>query len=355
MINRVIDLGNERIVSGSEDGTVVSFDLRRPDYRRQFEGIVASEKMQVTSDFKTIYCGTYRGAVFKIDVATGQTKCILNPIDSFVSSLILSPDEKVLVAGFDNGLFAFMETATDESEKVNIQWTSQFKEAGAGSCISFSPSSDRCILSNWSQHTLWKHADTSGNLENKQLLTCVGAFRSTLKLHFFVDELNVLLLDDNVLKYRFGAIYPEFTCRDGVDFHCVTTTPERNILYSGSNDGHVRVHDLRGHVIKSSNRWDATIFRGRNSHGIRSIALTKDGQYLFTGSEMGDVGIWRTDELRCLGMIQIGDRLGPISNIHLAEEQKRLIIHETETAAERTSSRSESFPTIYSHLAEQSL
>ncbi len=129
-------------------------------------------------------------------------------------------------------------------------------------------------------------------------------------------------------KYRYGALFPEFSHHDGLDFRCTVRDDERKIFYSGSRVGHVRVHDHRGAVIKSSDRWDATIFSGRNDHDICSMALTKDGEYLFTGSRHGDVGIWRTDELRCLGMIQIGDGTGEINDMHIAEDEQRLFIHQ---------------------------
>jgi len=95
-----------------------------------------------------------------------------------------------------------------------------------------------------------------------------------------------------------------------------------------SAEGRIEIRNQSGTLVaECANSLDPLNPQG-NSVDVTALALSPDGRNLLSGTIEGEIRIWRSTDLRFLGVLRARDGCGAITNLDFSKDGRRLLMHQ---------------------------
>lgn len=241
-------------------------------------------------------------AVSIFDVATGQLLRRLDGHGNAIDSIALSPDGKHLLSASEDS--AIKLWSTDDGALIRT-----FKEPNApAQALAFAPDGQR-FLSGSERLRLWD----SGT---GQLIRTLGTEDDPVYSITFSRDGRLAVSGDHVCQLLLWDVATGLTTHEfehnGTVFHCrvsaVAFSPDGQRVLSGGWTEAISSGDVE--VDNSIKLWDIQTegllrtFKGHRN-GVVSLAFSKDGRRLLSGSLDGTVKTWGVSTGRLLGNLTV--------------------------------------------------
>jgi serine/threonine protein kinase/WD40 repeat protein len=285
----------------------------------------------VASDGGTVFVGGEDGSIWSINTNTNESTKLHDGYPSAVTRLGLSQDNRWLAAGFFDGQVVIRENI------ASSQWnlvpyvpidTQPMMAIVRG--IEFNSSAQGMLITRGYAQAQWVDLEfpetTAETVRIKERY--VYHAPTPINIHSIIDDDTVLAFGDTYCLLEGDT---EVQAKTMVGSHhvcsaCFDPASQNTIL--GTHDGYLRVVDQDGKMLRESQRWKPLESGAREVRQINVIALSPNGENIFTGSKLGDVGIWDAKALRYLGTIPRSKDKGAIDMISVSKDGKWLVTHQ---------------------------
>lgn len=320
--------GSGNIFSGGADGSLVAW--RPSDTRSSKQHEVLNEQTSAVvmlPDASAILVAHLDGGVERLDLQTGERTTLRQSRGENCRSIFVSDDGRYVALGFLGGkvMIARLDVADMtwvELPKVII--TSPRFDIPRD--LVFMSSGSRLCIVRGRYHVQWiqLQQDDDGDPRSVRAVE-TSAFRSQTSIDAIaaIDQDSVMLIGDvvSICHADEGGVVDAKRGVKGVASACYDV--QQDLVYVGCLDGRIRVLDVDGELVASSERWIATPTlepTERTIRGITSIKLSPDGCNLIAGSSLGEVAIWDAKSLRMLGIVDEGDEIGEIGWLSISKD-----------------------------------
>ena len=348
-----IDVNEQgRIVSGSRDGSVVASHAEE-NIEAQSNIVLENQSRaaDLSPDARSVVIGCNDGSVWRVDIATGSRKLLRSADQKEVTDLAISPDGKIITIGLRGGMVMFTrqnpmtvtsmgQVDTPSKQKVDewsdadeLDWIElpipaavsghELNERMDVDRIRYTPSSKRVCICRSRSHVQW----VSLTLPNPTAHPNYHGPTSVDDI-CIIDEETVLAVGERMRfidreRTTVQQSFPGFT-----HTNCQVFDRVNGVIYLGGADGRIRAITPAGKLLRKSRRWAPDYVKIAGNRKIKAIALSPDGANLLTGSDSGDVAIWETSKLRCLGAIWRGEQSHPIEQLDVSRDGNLIMAHE---------------------------
>ena len=307
------------LASGSEDGTVVLWDVATGRERTTLEHTDWVESVSFSPDGSILASGSGDGTVVLWDVATGRERTTLEHTDE-VSSVSFSPDGSTLASGSGDGTVVLWDVATGR-ERTTLEHTDWVGVR----FVLFSPDGSTLVSESQDAIKLWDIAT------GRERTTLTGHERSSPFLLLSPDGSTLAFASqDNTIKLWDVATGRERTTLEGHGYRAASASfsPDGSTLASATGR-EIKLWDietgrerttLTGHtswiysVLFSPDGstlaftsqdntivlWDVATGRERTTlehTGVGSVLFSPDGSTLASGTGR-EIKLWDTSELK---------------------------------------------------------
>ncbi|TWU56272.1 WD40 repeat domain-containing serine/threonine protein kinase [Rubripirellula reticaptiva] len=334
------------IASGSEDGTVAfSYALPKPVTENAIRFDDGSIVAAMTADGRTAFVGCYDGSIWRFDVETKKQICIRKANRLRARSIAVMPrgpwgEDDWIAVGFDQGGAIIGRVPVSGVANTPVHWHDIPSKIQPGvplddeSLVAVKivcDESDKkiCLCRGFGRIQCVRFECTPDNQEIQSIKPdVIDQTLTSVKAAYFADDQTVVTLGEtiHVLKHS-----PESSVisKPGINFvQCLAFDRNKQLIYVGGKDGRVRMLDKNFELLKCSRPWVPLESKLHHSRVIESITLSPDGNSFLTGSDTGDVAIWDSETVRCLGTIWTGDSIGGLESMSISDDASVLLMHQ---------------------------
>jgi WD40 repeat protein len=353
-----------RLVSSGEDGSIRLWDTVSGEQIREWHPVNYGVKCSVSPDGRHIVATGKSKSLIHWDVFSGRKLSDLGPIDEPVTNICFSPDSGLVAIGTAGGKIHVMdlkgncEVASWQAHDRRIDWGEWMVGA-----LAFSPDGSR--LASGGGWGCVKFNVIVWDWRNGRELGCHPAHRSQVhQVEFSPDGTKLAACSGDVAfreillsEAETGQCLQEFKGHSGSVF-AIGFSPDGRDLVSGSWDETIRLwrvssgSQLRalsigsqvncagfladGRVYSAGYDRVVRIWPGLNdvlqpplrpdfADNIWRLAYSRDGQFLVTGSERGELSFWDGCTGRKLGQPEFRVR-GPVNNLVFSPDSRHLAV-----------------------------
>jgi eukaryotic-like serine/threonine-protein kinase len=327
----VSDLG--KIMSGSSEGAVTLVNAEAATEATVTVNIPERSTFALaSSDGRKIFLGFRDGSICALTTASRQKNVIHTAGDSMVTRLALSPDDRWLAAGFQDGHAVICDLKKtpqwnplpfqdQEDDSPKYVWEMAFDSALKGLYIN----RGRCKCQ-WLRLELPMSGTETVRVSEEYFYHAP----SSLEASVVCDDSRVITFGDTI--YRFDLKSGLHHAITGIhEVRCSCLAPLTDSILVGTRDGRIRLMDKEGQTVRVSDKWKPSESSPNDSREICTIAVSSDGQNILTGSNLGDIGIWDFETLRYLGPILPANNQGYITTIQVVADSAKLIAYQQES------------------------
>ncbi len=340
-VTAIVSDGTGNIFSGGQDGSLIAW--RPADTRSSKQHPTMphqTSSIAMLPDASAILIAHLDGGVERLDLQTGERTMLRQSSGENCRSIFVSEDGRWVALGFLSGkvLVARMDVA-DVADVADWDWTELPKVTVPASRFDipfnmvFMPSGSKLCVVRGRYHVQWIDLQHDGDDAVSVRAVETSAFRSQTSIHAMavLDDDRVMMIGDVVSFCHADAGHLVDSKRGVKGTGSACFDAQQGLVYVGCLDGRIRVLDVAGELVASSERWIATPTlepTERTIRGITSIKLSPDGCNLIAGSSLGEVAIWDAKSLRMLGIMDEGNGIGAIGALSISTDGRVVASHE---------------------------
>ena len=334
-VSAVAITDENRVLSGSEDGSVAYSDFRpRFTELSEADGLpVCIAKLSPSGE--SVFIGCANGSLLTLDLASRKLESWMDARPNALTKLVVAPDGSRLAAGWANGDVALLALP---SFSVLCEQKAGIRLPTAGTVLNdlqLDATGERLAILRVS-----KEIEVWGNISDAALdksvtfdvtpHTSLTTLRQSNAIAFgFSPDVifyGGLSNDLRSVNSKDGVEQTLFTGRQFLTALCLDH--QNAVAYCGYADGRVDARSPSGRILAQAAHTLSPLDPTEDSVDVTTLAVSPDGCNLFSGTREGEVRIWSIPDLAFRGLLHARDGKGAIVGINFSSNGKRMLIQQ---------------------------
>jgi eukaryotic-like serine/threonine-protein kinase len=334
-VSAVAITDENRVLSGSEDGSVAYSDFR-PRFAELLETDGKSVSIaRISPSGKSVFMGFANGSLSTLDLTSGKLETWVDARTHALTKLVVAPDSGRLAVGWANGDVALLALPSFSVLCEQKAVTSPPATRSVLNDLQMDATGERLAILRDSQTIeVWNDLSAQAFDRSKALDASPHTSHTTLRQSdaiAFGFSPDVILYgglsnDLRSVNPMEGVEQVLFTGRQLLRTLCLDH--QNAVAYCGYADGRIDARSPSGKILAQAAHTLSPLDPTQDSIDVTTLAVSPDGCNLFSGTREGEVRIWSIPDLVFRGQLHARDGKGAIVGINFSSNGKRMLIQQ---------------------------